>query len=340
MTNIFLILSILLAVMQPAWGYHSSNEPCKALVSSFSSPTSFLTRSSEIPAKYRFIKLLSGKSGATVALVNEISSGEDRIYKSLPEPGSYPSKEDQIAKSLPFREIYISCQLANLRPTPELPEVLASTFFPKYMESGFVDVKNAFDASSKASKRPVPYFVIEAIPGKSFTDYDLGSINGHALASVLYQIILALKVADTQIGFRHNDLHPGNILIANVALNTKVKHKGQQLTINGPAVKIIDFGLAKSDDAPSAVTPTDIWIKTRPVVAEMERFIKKYGPDFSSKTRLKIYASSMNQDLKMINMMMQALTTKLKQKKILKDASNMPLCNTLESCLDMVASWL
>lgn len=74
------------------------------------------------------------------------------------------------------------------------------------------------------------------------------------LMHVLRQIIYALYEANTQIGFTHNDLHLGNVIVEPANLFTKKKIEYKQLNKKietNQVVYIIDYGSSYVDTAPT-----------------------------------------------------------------------------------------
>ncbi|MCP9262079.1 hypothetical protein DINM_005375 [Dirofilaria immitis] len=67
--------------------------------------------------------------------------------------------------------------------------------------------------------------------------------------SIVYQVLIALSVAECRLSFEHRDLHCGNILIRNVQSDVVVKanYGGTEVSVctHGVEVKIIDFTLSR-----------------------------------------------------------------------------------------------
>ncbi|CAJ1495674.1 serine/threonine-protein kinase [[Mycobacterium] burgundiense] len=81
-----------------------------------------------------------------------------------------------------------------------------------------------------------PYIVMERLPGSTFADVlARGALPGTVVRSMLQNVLAALEVAHAA-GILHRDIKPGNIL----------------LTDSGDALKVADFGIAKTvDTAPT-----------------------------------------------------------------------------------------
>ncbi|EJD74913.1 haspin protein kinase [Loa loa] len=75
--------------------------------------------------------------------------------------------------------------------------------------------------------------------------------------SIIYQILMALSVAEYRLSFEHRDLHCGNILIRNVQSDTVVKadYNGNEVAVPtyGVEVKIIDFTLSRMSKGTSTI---------------------------------------------------------------------------------------
>uniref|UniRef100_A0A0R3RGM4 Protein kinase domain-containing protein n=1 Tax=Elaeophora elaphi TaxID=1147741 RepID=A0A0R3RGM4_9BILA len=72
--------------------------------------------------------------------------------------------------------------------------------------------------------------------------------------SIIYQVLLALSVAEYRLSFEHRDLHCGNILIRNVQSDAAIKanYSGIEVSVptHGVEVKIIDFTLSRMSKGP------------------------------------------------------------------------------------------
>ncbi len=343
--NTFKILffSGLVISAKPGLTVHTNRMPCDAaLMEEFKNPYANALSQDGVKAKYTHTKTLSGgASGASVNLVVDKSNNQQRIFKVLPEDSFVGEKEDNIAKMHIYREAYLTCKLAQLSPSSDLPGLSPSLFFPTYFESGFINARDVFSTNTQITKSPLVFIVMEAINGTSLTEFNLDTLSNKELAGILYQIFLALKIANQQIDFVHNDLHTGNILISQLRFNTTVIHNGKILAINAPLVKIIDFGLGKSTQSPSSKkSATDIWIAKRPTILELDKFIGKVNSDFSKKLRTKIYSSTPHQDLHMVNLILHSLAEKLRQRNMLTAAEELPICENYQACLDVIARWL
>uniref|UniRef100_A0A2K6VEI4 non-specific serine/threonine protein kinase n=1 Tax=Onchocerca volvulus TaxID=6282 RepID=A0A2K6VEI4_ONCVO len=75
--------------------------------------------------------------------------------------------------------------------------------------------------------------------------------------SIIYQVLLAISVAEYRLSFEHRDLHCGNILIRNVQSDAVVKtdYNGTEISIctYGVEVKIIDFTLSRMSKGTSTI---------------------------------------------------------------------------------------
>ncbi|VBB31170.1 unnamed protein product [Acanthocheilonema viteae] len=75
--------------------------------------------------------------------------------------------------------------------------------------------------------------------------------------SIVYQVLVALSVAEYRLSFEHRDLHCGNILIRNVQFDTVVgaNYNGTEISVptHGVEVKIIDFTLSRMSKGTSTI---------------------------------------------------------------------------------------
>ena len=95
-------------------------------------------------------------------------------------------------------------------------------------------IARMFDAGATPEGRP--YFVMEYVPGVPITDYcDTGRLTVHERLGLFLQVCRAVQHAHHK-AIIHRDLKPSNVLVTD--------------TESIPAVKIIDFGIAKAMFAP------------------------------------------------------------------------------------------
>ncbi|CAG9536539.1 unnamed protein product [Cercopithifilaria johnstoni] len=75
--------------------------------------------------------------------------------------------------------------------------------------------------------------------------------------SIIYQVLVALSVAEYRLSFEHRDLHCGNILIRNVQFDAAIKanYNGTEVSVptHGVEVKIIDFTLSRMSKGTSTI---------------------------------------------------------------------------------------
>ena len=158
----------------------------------------------------------SGAGGASVYWVKDkYDNNKDKVLKIFkPETFSKPFTENNEA-----REIYLTCLLHQLN----------NNYFPIFYDFGYTNVDDPRKASD--DKKHL-FFVMEFIPGQSLAEHaqERGAFIKDAtkVINALKDVIKALHRAHSTLGFFHNDLHPGNIMI----------HRDSN------KAKIIDFGLA------------------------------------------------------------------------------------------------
>lgn len=104
--------------------------------------------------------------------------------------------------------------------------------------------------------------VIENIIGVSGSDFIDNNVSDLDTLNILLQIVNALNVANTEIGFIHNDLHLDNIIIVRLPQpmaiplylpNDEVKYINTKLL-----VRIIDFGLSRVEINGTVFHPFDM----------------------------------------------------------------------------------
>lgn len=179
------------------------------------------------------------------------TTGSSRSIFYIVEPLSKPTKKNQnkeIVKIIvneprktAINEINVNRTLSELN----LP------FFPKFIESGEISLtSNATNTPDTINtSKSVPYFISEYVEGtpliKAFTDKKLEKKYKPYYKMILFQILYSVfGVLAKNTNFKHNDLHPNNIIISSTdSFNNEVIEVGNTLyCLTGPVVKIIDFG--------------------------------------------------------------------------------------------------
>lgn len=224
---------------------------CENIQNKFYDATSFQITSEELLSKYKIISELDGAhSGAKVFLVEPADHKRTLVLKTLPPSTLSTTFSDNES----LREVYFSCKLANLEAKDHIALGNASDFFPKLYDFGFTDSLDPTVDDSKSSAMPVPFIVMEFVNGMTLIDFvensdqaiakfgfDIDTAPKNFLVGILSQIAVALLNADRSFGFRHNDLHPGNIMLSTG--NERIT-KDDITCYEGPPIKIIDFGSA------------------------------------------------------------------------------------------------
>ena len=99
---------------------------------------------------------------------------------------------------------------------------------------------------------PVPYLMVEAIPGMTLEQWTKkGSPGGvAALQEIITQVVLALGLANERIGFSHNDLYLGNVMVEPLNRPLRMSYSVGGRTFSFTALhylaRIIDFGRASA----------------------------------------------------------------------------------------------
>ena len=162
-----------------------------------------------------------GKSGAKVYIVDG-KNNKKFVFKTYSEKILYKGK----------REISIACHLG-------------------YGENKIKGSPKVYDFGRiKKCGKSLLFLLLEKVDGKELNKIDIVKLEYHDLLAVMFKILYFLYSATKKIsGFRHNDLHPGNIFI-----NTDVKEEetvynieGMEFKVGGPKVTVIDFDLSSSD---------------------------------------------------------------------------------------------
>lgn len=193
----------------------------------------------------------SGKGGAKVYWVKDKNNqNEDKVLKIFPEENfqkDFNHNNEQ-------RETWFSCELSKLNFKEKGFEFLSAdkSFFPAFYGFGYTltDVPFA-DARVTPNKKHL-FMLMEFIKGKDMYEHseDKSSAespyrNASTSRAILYQVLAALNQAYEKMGFFHKDLHPGNIILSEDKL---VSLKIDDVMVQAPMIKIIDFGLATSKE--------------------------------------------------------------------------------------------
>lgn len=341
--------SLIMLLANPSIG--AKGEDCaNELLPIFDEPANSVVPAEQIKNTYKMFKDLrsASKSGAFPALVKE---GSDlKFLKIFPKL----KKGEDISKLIQnttFLEMLLSCRLARLDTSYNLPaNVKASKFFVDLYRTGFLKTGNPFDGT-KEEDAYYPFLVGESVPGVTLTKlaaeptaaqealgFQLFSAPPKVLESILLQIIVALKNGFKRWGITHNDIHTGNIILSKAEkANFKISNNSKEMQLAGPLVKIIDFGLGQSSDFKQDLKS---WIKYRPVIKELEKFIDAAWPGqkIPLSTRTAIYNITENQDIQMFNLIIQGLkeVLNLRKKGSVPDGK---YCKDYDDCINLVSSW-
>lgn len=213
----------------------------------------------ELVKNYTVVRKFSGKSGDSVLHVRD-KQDNDKIVKIFMTP------LDQLSFDS-FLEIYFTCQNSNLpfytifKDISETSPLAHGVFFPKFFGAGTVKNVDPFNVSEPKinaqtgkvvdEKGLFPFMVTEYLDGVDLSDaapktlsnhFKLEQFSGDEIASMMYQIALAIDFAFKQNEFIHFDLHPGNIRILKNRIDVTTK---DNIRINSPRMAIFDFGLSR-----------------------------------------------------------------------------------------------
>jgi len=319
---------------------------CKALSKIFANPKAHEIPPADILKKYSNFELLPGShSGAGVFSVLTTDSQEKAVFKTLPGDISMDSKN--------FREAILSCRLPQLSANNYLSgDKKAGMFFPKLYDVGFTTSMDPSASKIITENDPVPFMVIEYIDGLALLDfvedingvtvkkfgYNLDNAPKDFLKGSLLQITIALLNADKEIKFRHNDLHPLNVIISTEVASFSTTIKGKNVSYRGPLVKIIDFGHGQDKDNPGGLI--SLWAH-KPLKSREERLIDHELAQFPEpstfKTNLILNLVPLldERDIRNINILIQAFGSRLKAQGV----KNIDYCMTYQECLELIASW-
>jgi hypothetical protein len=321
---------------------------CDSLSKMFDKPELYKIAPGEIRKKYANFKRLAGShSGAGVFLVTPSGDPTRKlVFKTLPAPIIKSEKN--------LSEVSLSCRLANLSTHNYLSgEQRASMFFPQLFQVGFTNSLDPSAANIIVEKNPVPFIVIEYIDGLSFIDfvedidgdaikkfgYNLDSAPKDFLKGSLFQIVIALLNADKEIAFRHNDLHPGNAIVAKEIISLSTTINGKNFSYQGPLIKIIDFGGGEDKYNPGGLGTQ---YAHKPLKNREHRLIDhefaKFGQT-AKRFKAILIANLMSlineRDVRNINIFIQAFSLRLRAQGV----KNIDYCQTYQECLELIASW-
>ncbi|KAL3100454.1 hypothetical protein niasHS_001757 [Heterodera schachtii] len=172
-----------------------------------------------------------------------------------------------------FNELFITKQLTELSEdtgsdfvTPSFTQLrmkkIVKGCFPKKLLKAWDAFKKAKPELSE-NERPDIYadedlhFVIIGLSygGKDLEAYTIR--NGPECYSIFHQVALSLAIAETVLEFEHRDLHAGNILVEQCAVNEKIRYiyQGKKIDVvsDGVRASIIDFSISRLTKKPEGV---------------------------------------------------------------------------------------
>lgn len=347
---------------RPPPGMHSdkstpSSQNCADILGKFEDPAANIVSSSDFNKRYELkINLRdASKSGAFPMIVYDHQDQRTEFLKIFPPILARLNKE-QIRKNPSYLEIFQTCRLSNLSSNFNLPpHIKASIFFVNVYAIGFLKSMDPFGNFSEQTLNFYPYMATEAVNNITLTQlatepqkvaspeelgFNLKNAPPMVLESILLQIIVALKNSYEIWGLVHNDLHPGNILLSkDQKANFYIEYKNKKLPLQGPLVKIIDFGLGESRNFKQEQSINfDVWIKNRPFIKELNIFINAARSNaIPATTQLRIGQISSNQDIRMFNLILRALKPLL-----ISRGSTMPnnrYCADYNDCIEFLSQW-
>ncbi len=165
------------------------------------------------------------------------------------------------------------------------------------------------------------YMIIEYIDGIPLSN--IKSINLQEQKEILFQILYALySVEKLCTKFRHNDLHPGNILVTKTEspLIFNVDNKEYRMKFKY-SIKIIDFGMSSFESKARVIS--------KPISRTLLRFLEEHGISKPVGIIKSLRIKQKNPDLRFWLLIKNALTNKNKRNL----GKNIKICNTIKSCL-------
>jgi|GEM_PF-4328227 len=319
---------------------------CKKLVDDAFSSTKQSYSKEDFEKNYRIVKSIEpGKSGDLLYQVVDKADQQSKVIKEFTEPAEIGGKG--------YWEIYITCRNSNLAFYPLFQNMTASsplalgTFFPKFYGVGkikrekekMVPTDNPNEYKTAIVQENHPFMVMEALSGQDLKDSiaKLKLMSPKELLSIVYQIALATNVATETYGFKHFDLHPGNIRILDERIHLTTK---DGIKLDAPRVVIFDFGQSRANEYTEGhgfISNIDKRLDTQ----TLDRFVSSFGLDTgtsflsgSDTVPKKAAAISKNQDVRFFNQIFAAVWVILKDKKFVDDA--FPYCGpSMSDCLQL-----
>jgi hypothetical protein len=321
---------------------------CENIAPLFKNPKSHQISSSQLRTIYKFEKELAGSlSGSKVFIVTPSNNFSFKIILKTLSDVFFSAGDN-------FNEVLLMCKNAAITSSYYLPDTIkAGIFFPTLYDIGMIDSINPFALTPTISPSPVPYFTMELIEGMALIDFveqaeeaktifgfNLETAAKDFLKGILLQLSIALLNADKSFGFRHTDLHPGNLMISTKQITISTTINNKAIYYNGPLIKIIDFGSGYDKDH----EPMVIKKLAHSLLKEREeRLIEHERPKastveiFAYKQRMKANLAQymFERDIRSINFYLQVFKKRLKKQGV----KNVAFCDTYKECTELIASW-
>lgn len=272
---------------------------------------------------------LSGLKKRYKIIEEHKTSGSSRSVFYIIEPLNKPkdrTASKEIIKIMINEPYKIAINEINVNRT--LSE-LHLPFFPKFIESGTIILPDATFSS--------PYFISEYIKGvpliQAFTNKSLKKKYQSYHKMILFQILYSIYgVLVKNIYFRHNDLHPNNILISSTeSFDNEVIEVGNILyCLSGPIIKIIDFGRSSIEKLND---------NSDQKYRNMTRVLLKFINEQMNESNIIKYSKKLrnvNSDIRFWVYMKLALSKKFANLNS-NEPSNLPdwtICRQIEKCLN------
>lgn len=202
----------------------------------------------------RKLEEASGKHGDVFFVSNKDSVAKTNTFAVKRQPIRYPTSLDD--KS--YRELIILQHISSLAENNKCYNFVVLIEWFKATPDLLTPEKKRNDnkensVANNAHKKPpqLMHFVLEYADGNTLAGAKHLSLA--ELKGILFQLLYALAVAQEELGFVHNDLHFGNILLKSMPLGKKylsctyspTNGKDSTWFVGGHLVKITDFGLSR-----------------------------------------------------------------------------------------------
>jgi len=190
----------------------------------------------QLVQNYSFLYRVGDKETVSASLVFKLSQGPQDVAVKV-----MPLVRDAI------QDVKIACMLNNIQETP----VFVKTF--GWIKCGTIplewlkgmDIKK--DAPKSLSRAKMFLFQVMAFSSHAWSDRRI-KLDVEEYRVMLFLLLHGLYIAQDKIGFRHNDIHSGQILFQTckpgTTIDVSIGENHYRLVCGRFVPKLIDFGLA------------------------------------------------------------------------------------------------